>query len=89
MDQKPTDHPSLSEIAAHIPLGFECRGCGGSAFNWVQKCARYAETGEGCCADFREWVRKAKAGEPNIEQKREERKRMPFIGLPLGNGEWV
>lgn len=83
------DHPSLTAVAAHIPLGFECRGCGGSAYNWVQKCARYAETGEGCCADFRDWVRKAQSGEPNIEQKREERKRAPFIGLPLGNGEWV
>ncbi|NEU14699.1 hypothetical protein G3T14_21710 [Methylobacterium sp. BTF04] len=81
--------PTLSEIAAHIPHGFECRGCGGSAYNWVAKCARYVETGEGCCADFRDWINKAQAGEPTVEQKHEARKRAAFIGLPLGNGEWV
>ena len=65
--------PTLSEVAEHIPHGFECRSCGGSAYNWVKKCARYAETGEGCCPDFREWVRKAEAGEPSVEERHKTR----------------
>lgn len=87
----PRAWPPLADVAEHIPLGFECRGCGGSAYNWVAKCARYEATGEGCCPDFRAWVRKAQTGEPTIEQKRKtiQAASTPFIGLPLGNGEWV
>ena len=87
----PRAWPPLADVAEHIPVGFECRSCGGSAYNWTKKCARYEATGEGCCPDFREWVRKAQAGEPTIEQKRKVQRAAstPFIGLPLGNGEWV
>lgn len=67
------DHPDLALVAEHIPHGFECRSCGGSAYNWVAKCARYAATGEGCCADFRSWIAKAKADEPTVEERHKAR----------------
>jgi hypothetical protein len=50
---------TLRQIAVEIPLGFECRSCGGSAYNWITKIDRYIQTGEGCCPDFRGWVAKA------------------------------
>ena len=39
------DRPTLRQIAEHVPYGWECRGCGGSAYNWLCKAARYVETG--------------------------------------------
>ena len=50
---------SLRQIANEVPLGFECRSCGASAYNWIAKIDRYIQTGEGCCPDFRHWVEKA------------------------------
>lgn len=52
---------TLMDIARKIPLGFECRSCGGSAYNWVSKIARFQETGEPCCAYFNDWVTRADA----------------------------
>lgn len=49
----------LSQIGRQVPLGFECRSCGGSAYNWIMKIDRYIQTGEPCCADFRDWCEKA------------------------------
>lgn len=86
-----SDHPPLSLVAEHIPHGHACRTCGSAAYSWAKNCARYVETGEGCCADFREWIRKAKASEPTVEERHKAKlaDRAPFIGLPLGNGKWV
>ena len=90
-DVDPSRSPPLSLVAEHIPHGFSCRSCGDSAYNWVKKCARYVETGEGCCPDFRQWIAKAKAGGPTVEERHKAKlaKGTPFIGLPLGNGEWI
>jgi hypothetical protein len=52
---------SLMDVARQIPLGFECRSCGASAYNHVTRVARYLEMGEACCADFRDWVARAEA----------------------------
>lgn len=71
------ERPSLSEIAAQVPLGFECRSCGGSSYNWLMKCARYVEHGTLCCADLREFARRAAAGEPDIEARRRLRSQPP------------
>lgn len=49
-----------AEVAAEIPEGFECRSCGGAAYNWLMRCHRYQTTGEGCCADFRAWIARAR-----------------------------
>lgn len=76
-----SDRPTLRQIAEYVPYGWECRGCGGSAYNWLCKAARYVETGEGCCAEFREWVRKAQAGEPTVEDRRAERLALREWGL--------
>lgn len=51
----------LRQIANQVPLGFECRSCGASAYNWIAKIDRYAQTGEPCCADFSSWCQKADA----------------------------
>lgn len=59
---------TLCQIAAEIPLGFECRSCGASAYNWITKIDRYIQTGEGCCPDFRQWMEKAaqKSAQPAL-----------------------
>ena len=49
----------LRQIADQIPLGFSCRSCGRSAYNWISNIDRYIQTGETCCADFRDWAQKA------------------------------
>lgn len=49
----------LRQIADQVPLGFECRSCGRSAYNWISHIDRYMQTGEVCCADFLDWCRKA------------------------------
>lgn len=60
-----TKHVSFStplvQIGRQVPLGFECRSCGASAYNWIMKIDRYIETGESCCADWRDWCEKADA----------------------------
>lgn len=53
--------PTWDAVAEQVPLGFECRSCGGSAYNWIKKMARFGKTGEPCCANFRSWVEKASA----------------------------
>lgn len=50
---------SLKDIAEQVPLGFVCRSCGGSTYNWLMKIWRFQNTGEPCCPDFRDWMQKA------------------------------
>lgn len=62
----------LKAIAHQVPLGFECRSCGGSAYNWLMKIWRFQKDGETCCADFRDWVdRAAPAARTDVEVGRE------------------
>jgi hypothetical protein len=51
----------IRQIAEQVPLGFECRSCGASAYNWLMKMHRYTESGDTCCPDFRSWCEKADA----------------------------
>lgn len=56
-----SDKITLLELAEFIPLGFECRACGGSVYNHLKRAGTYEERGEACCGYMREWVDKAKA----------------------------
>jgi hypothetical protein len=51
----------LRVIADQVPLGYECRSCGRSAFNWISRINRLLTTGEPCCADMRSWCEVAAA----------------------------
>ena len=65
--------PSLRAVAEQVPWGFECRSCGASAYNWLCKADRYYTTGEPCCPEFREWMRRAQAGEPTASERKANR----------------
>ena len=54
----------LRKIARQVPLGFECKSCGRSAFNWLSRISRFLENGETCCADMKDWCKRAENGEP-------------------------
>ena len=52
---------SLKDIAKEVPIGFKCRSCDGSAYNWLMKIWRFQNTGEPCCPDFKYWIERAAA----------------------------
>lgn len=51
--------PDLARIARLIPMGFECRSCGAAVYNHYIRIHHLLTTGEPCCPDMREWVRRA------------------------------
>lgn len=71
-DVGPIIRPGLDEIAAHVPLGFECRSCGAAVYNHITRLHHYLTSGEPCCADMRSWVDRAIAARRRTEGMNDE-----------------